>query len=112
MTTAPGAPAGPGILRGKVALVTGAASGIGRATALMFAREGAAVALFDRDDAGGQGAPREDAAEKDGALVAHGDVPRDAAPRRAVVEEVARLGGLQILLNNAGVIRRPTVVDT
>src|SRR5881296_1759841 len=104
--TRPGAPAGPGILTGKVALVTGAASGIGRATALLFAREGAAVALFDRDDAGGQSAARAIEAEQGRALFVHGDA------RRAVDETVTRLGGLQILFNNAGIIRRTTIVDT
>ncbi len=110
--TRPGAPAGPGILTGKVALITGAASGIGRATALLFAREGAAVALFDRDDAGGQSAARAIEAEQGRALFVHGDVTRDADARRAVDETVTRLGGLQILFNNAGIIRRTTIVDT
>src|SRR2546422_295756 len=108
--TRPAAPAGPGILTGKVALVTGAASGIGRATALLFAREGAAVALFDRDDAGGQSAARAIEAEQGRALFVHGDVTRDADARRAVDETVIRLGGLQILFNNAGIIRRTTIL--
>src|SRR2546428_13778371 len=110
--TRPGAPAGPGILTGKVALITGAASGIGRAAALLFGREGAAVALFDRDDAGGQAAARAIEAERGRALFVHGDVTRDADARRAVDETVTRLGGLQILCNNAGIIRRTTIVDT
>src|SRR2546428_9299493 len=108
--TRPGAPAGPGILTGKVALITGAASGIGSATALLFASEGAAVALFDRDDAGGQAAARAIETEKGRALFVHGDVTRDADARRAVDETVARPGGLQILFNNPGLIRRTPVL--
>jgi len=106
------APAGHGALQGKVALITGAASGIGRATALLFAREGAALSLFDLDEPGGRDAAR--VIEEGGgrALFVRGDVGRDADARRAVDDTVARYGRLDVLFNNAGIIRRATVVDT
>ena len=106
------APARPGTLRDKVALVTGAASGIGKATALLFAREGAAVVLFDLDEPGGRATARAIEDEGGRALFVRGDVTRDADARRAVDETVARYGRLDILFNNAGIIRRATVVDT
>ncbi|HSE04777.1 MAG TPA: SDR family NAD(P)-dependent oxidoreductase, partial [Methylomirabilota bacterium] len=90
-------------LSGKIVLVTGGATGIGRATALALAREGAVVAVnYARSEA----AARETArlVEQAGgcALAVRADVTRDAEVR-AMVEEVAgALGGLDGLVNNAG----------
>jgi clavulanate-9-aldehyde reductase len=91
-------------LAGRVALVTGASSGIGRAVAVALAREGAAVAVAARR------ADRLDALRAElvslGArvLVLELDVSDEAACRDAVARTVAELGALDILVNNAGVM--------
>src|SRR5207245_5360925 len=107
-----GAPAAAGVLRGKVAVITGAASGIGRASAILFGREGAAVVLFDREEEGGLTVARAIEDEGGRALFVHGDVTRDADAERAVNETTKRFGRLDILFNNAGIIRRATLLET
>jgi NAD(P)-dependent dehydrogenase (short-subunit alcohol dehydrogenase family) len=102
----------PGILAGKRALVTGGASGIGRATALLFAREGAVVSVVDLDETGGQAVAQKVVDEGGQAIFVRCDVSLTADCQRAVQQTVDRLGGLDILFNNAGIIRRATVVDT
>jgi len=99
------------VLRGRVAIITGGASGIGRATAVLFAREGAAVAIVDVN--GTDGMATAQAIVKDGgrALFASADVTRAADCRRVVKHTVDTLGGVHILFNNAGIIRRASVVD-
>jgi 2-keto-3-deoxy-L-fuconate dehydrogenase len=87
-------------MQGLKALVTGGASGIGRAVAELLLARGAAVAVLDR--AGD--AP-------DGALFLVADVTDDAAVRAAVDEAAARLGGLDIVVNNAGIGAQGTVAD-
>ena len=88
---------------GKVALITGAASGIGRATARLFADEGVRVAVVDRET---EGLVRvADEIEEAGGSAAAWELDvRDAGRIQQVVGEVvARFGGLDILVNNAGV---------
>jgi NAD(P)-dependent dehydrogenase (short-subunit alcohol dehydrogenase family) len=98
-------------LENKVALITGGGSGIGRATALLFAREGAAVAVVDRDETRAQAVAQKIEAEGGRAIAVHCDVSQAADCRRAVQETVAAFGRLDILFNNAGIIRRADVLE-
>lgn len=91
-------------LQGKRAIVTGAASGIGRATATLFAELGARVLLADVDTERG-----EQAAADCGGVFVRCDVSRRADCEQAVRTAVARFGGVDVLFNNAGIIRRSTV---
>jgi len=100
-----------GILQSKRALVTGAASGIGQATSLLFADEGAAVAVADLDDAK-CGAVTRRIEEKGGrGLNITCDVTLADDCRRAVEKTVDTFGGLDILVNNAGIIIRRSVIE-
>lgn len=98
-------------LQGKVALITGGGSGIGRATALLFAREGAAITVVDLDESRAQAVAREIEGEGGKAIALCCDVSKAADCRRAVQETVAAFGGVDILFNNAGIIRRATVLE-
>ena len=99
-------------LKDKVALITGGASGIGRATALLFAREGAAVAIADLDEYRGLEVVRQIEDEGGRALFVLCNVAEAASCQRAVRTTVAELGGLDILFNNVGIIRRADVLET
>jgi len=98
-------------LKGKVALITGGTSGIGSATAVHFAREGAAVAITGRNPERGEQVVQ--------AIVAHGveglfirsDVRFADECRRAVEQTLERLGKIDVLFNNAGVFHPKTVPE-
>ena len=99
-------------LNNKHALITGGASGIGRATALLFASEGAAVSIADLDEVAGQTVARKVRDAGGTAMFVRCDVTSAADCRRAVERTRDELGGLDILFNNAGIIRRATVLQT
>lgn len=83
-------------LRGKTAVVTGAARGIGQATAALFESAGARVARIDLE--AGEG-------------IIEADISREAEVERALGEALARLGGIDVLVNNAGVAVRKSSFD-
>jgi NAD(P)-dependent dehydrogenase (short-subunit alcohol dehydrogenase family) len=100
-----------GRLAGRAAIVTGGTSGMGRATALLFAREGAMVAVGGRDEERGRdvvGAIRRDGGQ---AILARGDVRSAADCRRIAEETLAAFGRIDVLFNNAGVFFPHTVPD-
>lgn len=98
-------------LEGKIAVITGAASGIGRASALLFAREGASVVLTDINESAGHNAASEITQCGGRAIFEPGDVTRAADCKRVTDRAVRDFGGVHILFNNAGVIRRASVVE-
>jgi len=96
-------------LADKVALITGAASGIGRATALLFARGGAKVVVADINAAGGQDTVETIRRGGGEAIFALADVTSAADAKRMVDTAVETYGRLDILFNNAGIAHRAPV---
>jgi 3alpha(or 20beta)-hydroxysteroid dehydrogenase len=91
-----------GRLEGKVAIVTGAASGFGRTTAVRFASEGARVVVVDLDEPRGREVVDE---LGDAARLVVGDVSSFDLAREAVAVAQEQLGGLDVLVNNAGIVQ-------
>lgn len=98
-------------LEGKVAIVTGAASGIGRGISVRLAEMGALVAMLDIDDIQGRACAAEIEAQGGEALFLNCDVRSGAECRRAVQSVVERSGQIDILCNCAGVAIRKDIVD-
>jgi 3-hydroxybutyrate dehydrogenase len=98
-------------LKGKVAVVTGAGSGIGRAIALALAREGAAVCIADMDETAGRRVLGEVGAAGVRGHFVRTDVSQSGPVRAMVEETVKTLGRLDILVNNAGVQYVAPIVD-
>ncbi len=91
-------------LSGKVALITGAASGIGRETALLFAKEGGSVVACDIDDQGGAGTVLQIKQAGGRALYVHSDVAKASDCKKMIEKAESEFGGLHILFNNAGIM--------
>src|SRR6201993_3885853 len=89
-------------LDGKVAVITGAASGMGRATAVRFAGEGAAVVIADLNDEGGAAAVRECKENGGRAVFQKTDVTSEAGVKAMVERAVKEFGRLDITFNNDG----------
>ncbi len=97
-------------LANKVALITGGTSGIGRATAILFAQEGAKVALTGRDEIRGRAVTKEIEQAGHTALFIHSDVRFAGECQSAVEQTLQTFGQIDILFNNAGVFYPNTVV--
>ena len=97
-------------LKGKVAIITGAASGIGRATAQLFVREGAKVVMADINDSDGQALSE---TLGDNARFKHTDVSKSEDLQALVAFAVDTFGGLDIMFNNAGISgkQHPRLLD-
>ncbi len=99
-------------LKGKVALVTGGGTSIGRAIALMFAREGASVVVSGRRPGPIEAVAKEISADGGRALVVSADVTNVADVQRLIRATADTFAQLDVLVNNAGVITARTPVDT
>ncbi|WP_137891185.1 SDR family oxidoreductase [Ramlibacter sp. 2FC] len=93
-------------LQGRRIVITGAASGIGRATAELFAAEGAALTLMDLNNEGLQ-----QLARTTGAFAFEADITDEASVERAVQQGAAAMGGIDGVVNAAGVLLRGSVLE-
>lgn len=99
------------LLQNKTVLVTGAGAGIGRAIALMMARNGASVAIADIDSAAAERTAREAAGNSGRAVALEADCGDVASIDRMIARAVAELGRLDVVVNNAGVTRYAYLMD-
>ncbi len=100
------------MLKGKIALVTGASSGIGRATAELMAHHGARVAVTGRQMEALRELVARIASDGGAAVAVTGDVRKDEDRRKIVQSAVEHFGGLDILVNAAGTIANGTIENT
>ena len=98
-------------LRGKVAIITGAATGIGRATALLFAREGASVVVADINEDDAQRTVADIKGEGAGAQFVRADVSEAEDVKALMERAVEEMGGIDVIVNNAGAQRSGAVTE-
>lgn len=101
----------PKKLQGQVAIITGSASGIGRAIAQRYSNEGACVVIADRDFEGAQ-AFAEELGRKDKAIAVSVDVTDEAAVEATIDAAAIAFGGIDIVVNNAGLSLSKSLVET
>ena len=98
-----------GLLDGKVVIVTGAGRGIGRGEALECAEQGAAVVVAEFDPSTGESVAKEIVAAGGRAVAVSGDVADAEVANSLVATAVAEFGRLDVLVNNAGILRDKTL---
>jgi hypothetical protein len=98
--------------QGKVAVVTGAAKGIGSAAAVAFAQSGAQVALLDRDKEGGEEVVQKIRQDHGEAMLLSTDISKEEDVQAAIEKTVSSWGRIDILVNNAGIYYQANAVDT
>ncbi len=90
-------------LKNKIAIITGGASGIGKATAMLFAKEGAKVVIADIDEKNGKNAAKEIISAGGDATFVKCDVTKSEDVKKTITETVKKSGTIDILFNNAGI---------
>jgi len=100
------------LLLGRTALVSGGASGIGKAIATLFANEGANVLIFDIDEDKGETAVKEINENGGKSLFISGDVSNSADCKKSVEFALRNFDSIEILVNNAGIVNRSSVLET
>lgn len=98
-------------LGNKVAIITGAGSGLGRASAILFAKEGAKVVVADVSDAGGRETVAEIGSSGGEAIFVHTDVSKASDAENVIKTTKDKFGKIDIILNCAGIPQRPTPVE-
>jgi 3-oxoacyl-[acyl-carrier protein] reductase len=98
-------------LADKVAIITGAGSGMGKATAILFAREGARLVVADIDDTGGEQTVAAIKADKSEAIFVHTDVSQASQVKKLIEAAIDRFSKIDILFNNAGIFMKQTPVE-
>ena len=98
-------------LANKVAIITGAGSGLGRASAILFTKEGAKVVVADINDAGGEEAVAAIESSGGEAIFVHTDVSKASDAKNLIKTAKEKFGKIDIIFNCAGIPQRPTPVD-
>lgn len=99
-------------VKGKVAIITGAARGLGRTQAWLLAKEGAKIVITDINENGGKKAVEEIIKDGGEAIFIKHDVTSENEWREVIEKTLARFGKLDVLVNNAGVMIRKSIEDT